>query len=104
MTLIAGFGHGILDKQLGRRGTVRVVAIRASHFALQQGVARNLVAVSALLLVAGVANFRLGLLAQHFVGRLVHLVTRVTSHTAVLVLTTIPVVSLGALVTRQALA
>ena len=53
--------------------------------------------------MAGVANFSLRFLAQHFVGRPVHFVTIVARHATGVVLAAIPVVAFAVFVTSQAL-
>jgi len=73
---------------------VWVVAIRTSNFAFFERVMGDFFSICTLLFVAGVANFSLSLLTQHFVGRTVYFMAIVTSHATGFVLAAISVVSL----------
>src|SRR5450759_4639642 len=70
---------------------MRVMAIRATHFALRNRMMRWPVDLRALLLVAGKANFRLGTFITHLVVCGVDFVAKGTCYVAALVCTSLPV-------------
>ena len=80
------------------------MAIGAGHLAGRERVGRDLVGLRTLCLVAGKADFALGLLVAHLVVLGMHLVAGVTSHIVTGMLTSFPMrplVTLVASVTRR---
>ena len=100
----ASFNHRGLLQHLGTGRTVRIVAVGADDLARINRVSGYLVGVSALILVAGEANFGLRLPVAYFIHWSVYFVAIVAGHLIVIVLATIPVGAIGTLVTAQALA
>ena len=98
-----GFSHCGFLQQLGSGRTVRIVAVRTDDLARIDRVRRYLVGISALLLVTSEAHFGLSFSVAYLIYWRMHLVAIVTRNLVVLVLTTIPVGTIGALVATYAL-
>ena len=92
---VAGVVDAVALDQLGTGRTVRIVAIGTGHLAFGHGMVRGLVHLATLLLVAGVAGFRLCDLVQGLVAVDVHLVASVAGNIGRLVLATGPQGTLG---------
>ena len=104
MALVAGLGHGVFLEQLGATGAVRVVAVRAAHFAFCNRVVRGFFAISALVFVAGIADLGLGFPVLQLVFGAVHDVAVIAGYAGALVLGAVPQIALAALMAAQALA
>ena len=101
MAGVAGLVDREFFEQLGTSRTMRVMAIRANHFALTHRVMRVLERFCALLRVAGKALGRLRLANQHGIFRHVQGVAAHASHVGILVLGAEPIHALGVLVAGQ---
>ena len=75
-----------------------VMAIRTRHLAGINGVRRDFMRIRTLFFVASEAHRRLRFLAQYRVYGLVYFMTIITGHAVLLMLTAIPIGTLGALV------
>ena len=69
---------------------MRIVAVRAGHFAFDQRMVRGFIHLAALLFMTGVANLGLSNFVEHFVAVDVNFVTGVASHVGTLVGTARP--------------
>ena len=95
---VAGVVDAVALDKLGTGRTVRVVAIGTGHLAFGNRMVRGFVHLATLLLVAGVAGFRLCDLVQGLVAVGVHLVATVAGNIGRLVLATGPQGTLGVFV------
>ena len=88
---VTGLHHTVAIQQAGAGGAVNIMAIRASHLALNDGVMRCFVDLYALFLVASEAGFTLGAFVAHYVLGDVNLVAGRTGYITCLVSTAFPV-------------
>ncbi len=102
MAGVAGLVDGVLHQQLGTGGTVRIVAIRAGHFAGMYRVYRDALELRALGLVTAFANLRLRDLAENRIVRHVHLVATAAREIMILMLAARPVHPFAGLVATKA--
>ncbi len=75
MAGVARLIEGVFLQQFGAGRAMGIMAIRTGNLAFTNRMVRNTVFLSALLLVAGVAHFRLGTFVAHLVMIRVYLVT-----------------------------
>ena len=99
---VTGLVDGVLDQQLRRGRSMRVVAIRAGHLAVGDRMGRQVMRLGTLRLVAGKADFALGDSGQRLVLWLMHFVAGSTGHVTGSVSATRPMTTLPALVAVQA--